>query len=523
MIVDKLTNEQKKNLTSKLWRLNNLYTIVPKSGPKKIMKLNFSQRKILKDFKHPRKVILKSRQQGISTLYLAYNLDSCITKSHFSAGVQSYGKDEGEKLAERAKIMWDDMPQAFKDSLGITLVRSNTTLMEFSNGSTLRIGNFRGDTLQSLHVSELGKIAVKFPEKAKELKTGAFEAVGKGNRLTIESTAEGKHGLFYDTWKKAYIKSLANAKLSPFDFQAIFLSWIIDPDCNINEEVEISAELEEYFKEIELRLDTKLEKTQKWWYATKLDGLGEDMKREYPSYPEEAFEQTTEGTIYKNEYNLLFKEKRIISNLAIPNYPCTVSYDLGMNDTTDLIFTQVYKGRPRIIYHYQNNGQAIEFYVDIMHKIRDQLKIGSIKVILPHDAEVREMQTGRTRIQEFRRLGVTAIVQKRQSISDGIEATRQFLKVCLIDSDNCTDLISAIQVYRWKFDKRLQVFLKTPEHDDASNPCDSLRYKALGIHYNKTIPYKEADIIGQTKSFDFKRNSSVTNQQYIDSDDGFAI
>ena len=40
----------------------------------------------------------------------------------------------------------------------------------FSNRSTLRIGNFRGDTLQSLHVSELGKIAKDYPHKAKDVK-----------------------------------------------------------------------------------------------------------------------------------------------------------------------------------------------------------------------------------------------------------------------------------------------------------------------------------------------------------------
>ena len=172
------------------------------------------------------------------------------------------------------------------------------------------------------------------------------------------------------------------------------------------------------------------------------------------------------------------------------------------------------------MYHYQNSGQKIEFYVNIMQKIQDQLKLGPIKVILPHDAEVREMQTGRTRIQEFRRLGVTATTQKRQSIADGIEATRQFLKVCLIDSEHCQDFIEALQIYRWKFDKRLQVYLQTPEHDEVSNPCDSLKYAALGIHYNKTIPYSEEEITGVVKAFDFKRN--IDNRKNFDND-GFAI
>ena len=115
----KLTNDQIKQLTSKLWRLNNLYTIITKDKRKVVMRLNHSQRKILTKFKHPRKIILKSRQQGISTLYIAYNMDSCITKKNYSAGIQSYGKDEAAKLAERAKIMWENIPEAFQEALGV--------------------------------------------------------------------------------------------------------------------------------------------------------------------------------------------------------------------------------------------------------------------------------------------------------------------------------------------------------------------------------------------------------------------
>ena len=176
-MLNNLTPEQKKNLTSKLWRLNHLYTIVTKNTKKVIMKLNYSQHQILQKYKHQRKIILKSRQQGISTLFLAYNLDSCITKHNYSAGVQSYGQDEALKLSQRAQLMWNEIPAAFKNALGVELLKCNQDGMFFSNGSVLRIGNFRGDTLQSLHVSELGKIAIKYPEKARELKTGAFEAV----------------------------------------------------------------------------------------------------------------------------------------------------------------------------------------------------------------------------------------------------------------------------------------------------------------------------------------------------------
>ena len=66
------------NITSKLWRLDNLYYIKDKYSKIGVMRLNDSQRTVLTKFKHNKKIILKSRQQGISTLYLAYNLDSCL-------------------------------------------------------------------------------------------------------------------------------------------------------------------------------------------------------------------------------------------------------------------------------------------------------------------------------------------------------------------------------------------------------------------------------------------------------------
>ena len=58
-----LDNDIKSKLGSKLWRLSHLYTIITKDNQKTILKLNFRQRKILTDFKHPRKIILKSRRQ----------------------------------------------------------------------------------------------------------------------------------------------------------------------------------------------------------------------------------------------------------------------------------------------------------------------------------------------------------------------------------------------------------------------------------------------------------------------------
>ena len=140
------------NLSSKLWRLDNLYYIKDKYSNISVMKLNNSQLKVLTKYKHNKKIILKSRQQGISTLYLAYNLDSCIFDDGTDAGLQSYGLKEAEKLADRASLMWERFPLAIKQLFGLTLTTDKKRALGFSNLSSLKIGNFRRDTLQSLHV-----------------------------------------------------------------------------------------------------------------------------------------------------------------------------------------------------------------------------------------------------------------------------------------------------------------------------------------------------------------------------------
>ena len=158
------------NLKSKFWRLNHLYWIRDKDGKEVQLKLNKAQITVFRDFKHNKKIILKSRQRGISTGYAVYQLDECIFRPGTQAGVQSYGKDEAEKLKMKVDFAWEKLDTRIKEALNLTTNKDNTSMIEFSNGSTLKIGNFRGDTLQMLHVSELGKIAKKYPEKARELK-----------------------------------------------------------------------------------------------------------------------------------------------------------------------------------------------------------------------------------------------------------------------------------------------------------------------------------------------------------------
>jgi len=488
-------SEQSHNFYSKRWRLNNLYTIFTKDNKKQILKFNSAQTKI-SNHSHPRKIVPKSRQQGVSTYAVAYNLDSCLTHEGYQAGIQSYGQDESDKLAKRALTMWNEMDPDAKTLFGVTLVAANRKEMVFSNGSTLKIGNFRGDTLQSLHVSELAKISKRYPDKARELKTGAFQAVSAGNKITIESTSEGPHGLFYEMCMQAKALQDAGVKLTPLDFELVFLSWVDDQDCTMEQQPHIVKHKEhivtalnsKYFPQLEQRLNITLTQAQKNWYIAKAVELGlDDIKLEYPATIEEAFEQSVHGTILKREYDSIVSENRYGSFLHVPGVPVTVSYDIGVNDETVLHFVQVINGRPRLIRTIANSNEGLDYYAELIKNlvIHDNYRITD--VILPHDANVTDFSTGRTRLERFRDHNLPVRLLKRTSILDGIEALRQLVNVLYIDNSNTGKTLSAIQLYRWKYDKQLDVTLQIPLHDWCSNYMDSLRYMAQGLSYDTTV------------------------------------
>ena len=86
----------------------------------------------------------------------------------------------------------------------------------FANNSSIRVStSMRSGTLQLLHISEYGQLCARFPEKAREVRTGALNTIQAGQVVFIESTAEGKEGHFYDLCEAAQAKQRIGTPLTP--------------------------------------------------------------------------------------------------------------------------------------------------------------------------------------------------------------------------------------------------------------------------------------------------------------------
>lgn len=274
-----------KIFTDKLYRLNHLYKIRNKDGEIVQFILNPEQTQYIQN-RHHRNINLKARQLGFTTLAVIDALDDCLFNEHFEAGIIADDLDNAAKIFEKAKLAFNELPEWIKKYRKPTTDKVGE--YRFPNGSVFSVDtSFRGGTLSRLHVSELGKISVKYPEKAKEIVSGAFEAVPKNGYIDIESTAEGATGKFYEICKAAMAKG--KKELSSLEFKFFFFPWWNNPEYSIEANVEFPSELVEYFLYLEKEQDIKLSLGQKNWYALKKESQKELMEQEYPSYPIEAF------------------------------------------------------------------------------------------------------------------------------------------------------------------------------------------------------------------------------------------
>lgn len=479
---------ERRYLKSKLWRLNNLYTIIDKRGEPVRFNMNKAQHIVYAASRqHPRIIILKSRQQGISTFWLVSYFDDGCFQPFFNIGLMAQGVDEASTLLDRTKFLWDHLDEDIKRYININLEKDNAKAFALSNRSNIFIRvSFRSTTLQRLHISEFGKIANHSPKKAKEVKTGTLQALAVGNTGVIESTAEGRN-MFKEMWD-ASVSALHSGQLAPKDFFPVFLSWLDDPDCKSDIYQTPTDTSAEYFKKLQESTGRTLTQEQMNFWIIQQRELGADIFQEYPATPEEAFTAAKDGTYYSRDYmEHVIRKGRRVPNLYDPNLPTDVYFDLGVDDYMVIGFVQWYRGDWRIVREYWNNGYGIKHYLDEI--IASGIPIRAIK--LPHDGAKRELGSAdnRGRAKSIAQIAreylkeqgqhIPVHILERGSLVDDIEAVRAMIPNLMIDT-SCTYLHDCCLNYSKEFDDKLNVWKKTPLHDEYSHGADVLRQIVIG-------------------------------------------
>jgi len=252
------------------WRLENLYTIQNKQGNRVPFKPNAAQNAYLDGCTHS-DLILKARQLGMTTLMCIIGLDEALFKEDWRVAIIAHTLNDATEIFEtKVKFPYDNLPEAIRNARPAKQDRAG--LLRFDHGSSIRVAtSARSGTLQRLHISEFGKICSVSPNKAREIVTGSFPAVGK-NTKTIESTAEGQEGYFYQFSEEAQRGE------PPFKF-FFFAWWMAPQNTYASDLTRLSKAHDEYFKDLEIDEKITLTAEKKSWWANQEHVLGTDMKR----------------------------------------------------------------------------------------------------------------------------------------------------------------------------------------------------------------------------------------------------
>ena len=211
--------------------------------------------------------------------------------------------------------------------------------------------------------------------------------------------------------------------------------------------------------------------------AERREGMSEHLiQQEYYT----NFDQGIEGAYYAKLLNEAEKEERIGKVPHDPHALVHTAWDLGVSDSTAIIFYQNVGQEIHIIDTYSAEGEGLNHYASVLQKKADENGWKYGRHIAPHDIQVRELGSGaQSRLQIARGLGINFEIAPNISIMDGIEKVRGLFPRLWIDKDKCLYFIKCVENYHKTFNERLNVYSDRPCHDFSSHYCDSLRYLCL--------------------------------------------
>jgi len=251
-------------------------------------------RRLAAEGKPIRLIVLKGRQEGISTVAEGLMFQDTVTRPHVKTLIVAHETTATENLFKMNKLFFDGLPTAMqpmrKNSNAKELVFENHTkdMAEKHRRPGLRSsircqtagkgGVGRSDTLTNVHISEYAF----WPKNKAELLLGIMQAVPDepDTMVVIESTANG-----YDHFKALW----DGAQRGENGWTPVFLPWYLEQ--GYRKPVPPGTEWTEEERRLQERygLDPEQLQWRRWCIKTNCGGDEAMFRQEYPNTPDEAF------------------------------------------------------------------------------------------------------------------------------------------------------------------------------------------------------------------------------------------
>jgi len=185
-----------------------------------------------------------------------------------------------------------------------------------------------------------------------------------------------------------------------------------------------------------------------------------------------SFDSAVAGAYYSSQLAKAEKQNRITYVPHDPALPVNTVWDLGIRDAMAVIYFQELGRELRVIDYDEYTGKGIPEMIQMVQSKPYTYN----EHWAPHDIKVRELGTGKSRLEVASGLGFHFQEVRNIPVIDGINAARLQFARCWIDKAKCAKLIEALYNYRKDYDEKMQAYKDKPVHDWSCHGADAWRY-----------------------------------------------
>lgn len=203
-------------------------------------------------------------------------------------------------------------------------------------------------------------------------------------------------------------------------------------------------------------------------------GMAEEtIKQEYYC----SFMSGSAGSYYSSLLEEIRAKGHVTRVPYDPRLPVYTAWDIGMHDDTAIWFGQVFRNEVRFIDYYQNKNQPLTHYI----KVCKEKKYVYDEHFAPHDIEVREYTSGRTRREIALDLGFDFTLTARHMLEDTHELVREIIPLSYFDASLTSEGFNCLMGYCQKFDAKLNYYSDKPQKNWAKHGADAMGIFAANI------------------------------------------
>lgn len=182
-----------------------------------------------------------------------------------------------------------------------------------------------------------------------------------------------------------------------------------------------------------------------------------------------------DGSYYRDVLINAEKRNRIVDGLLEPTFPVHTWCDLGFADSFAIVYLQGMQNQWRVVDYDEFEGLSLG---EVINQMRKKPYVYG-QHYAPHDINVKELGSGKSRIEIARDNGIDYSIVPNLPIADGINALKMRFAQLWFEKDTTKVLRKKLAKYHKEFDERRGIWKDKPYHDANSHAADAMRYWAV--------------------------------------------